>query len=265
LRALLETSLPPLREAWIHLVLGQLAFWRGDLEAALADFREARAGGRDEEGALWEGLTAFALGDGDAARAALTRATASGQSALRQRAWIVLGDTFRAGDDWVEAIAAYENVRREEPDGPGWWATATYRQAECYEKLGAPVRASNLYEELLVRMPESYEAAEAVARGQSLEKEAGPEGEPAPPEEGEPPVGFTVQVGAFRLEENARGLGERVGGAGFSPVRVSKGEDGLFRVWVGRLPSRESAESLGDSLGTVLGLGYSLVPGGGTR
>jgi tetratricopeptide (TPR) repeat protein len=259
---LLETDPPPLRAAWIHLQLGQVAFWEGELETALTEFRTARELGREEEGALWEGVTAFALGDGDAARTALTRATASGQGAIRQRAWVVLGDTYRAGDDWVEAIAAYENVRREAPNGPGWWATATARQAECYEKLGAPVRAARLYEELLAQMPESYEAADAVARLPEAEALAA---EPERDAEGEPAAGttriFRVQVGAFRGEDNARSLAERVRSAGFGPVEVRRGTDELYRVRVGRFDARPGAESLGDSLGAALGLGYSVVWG----
>jgi len=258
---LLETSPPPVREAWIHLLLGQLAFWRGDLEAALVEFRAAREEGREEEGSLWEGLTAFALGDGDAARTALTRATASGQSAIRERAWVVLGDTYRAGDNWMEAIAAYENVRRGNAGESGWWATATARQAECYEKLGAPMRANALYAELLENMPGSYEAAEAVAHIPGVEA-APPPGEA--PAEAESRT-FSVQVGAFRNEENARGLAERVEGAGFRAVAVHRGEDDLFRVTVGVFSTREAAESLGDSLGVDLGLGYSIVHPGASR
>jgi len=87
------------------------------------------------------------------------------------------------------------------------------------------------------------------------EEELVPEGEQGTVE------GFAVQVGAFRLEENARALEARVAAAGFGRVRVSEGEDSLFRVWVGSFPGREGAESLGDSLGSVLGLGYSIVPG----
>ncbi len=269
LRGLLESEKSPARQALLHLALGRIAFAQGNLDIALHEFRTAVDQGRSEEGNLWVGLTALALGDGDTAREALDRAAGSGNLAIRQRARVALGDSYRLAGRWEEAAARYAEVEEDGAGGPGWWSTAAFQRARCLEELGRTAEAADLLETLLTRAPGSFEAPLARARLAllgSLPPE-GPEAPPPAPEAGEEPSGtpvatpgaFAVQVGAFGEKSNAEKLAGTVRGAGFEPVRVKEGSDGLFRVLVGRLGERARAESLGDSLGVVLGLGYTVV------
>ena len=69
-----------------------------------------------EEGSLWEGLTAYALGDGLGARTALERVQDSGNDAIRLHAQVILGNTYRAAGNLEEALSLYRRIReKEEP------------------------------------------------------------------------------------------------------------------------------------------------------
>jgi rare lipoprotein A len=66
---------------------------------------------------------------------------------------------------------------------------------------------------------------------------------------------FTVQVGAFKDENNAQRLKERLS-ANYSPVVIQQVEiaDGSFyRVRVGRISGEQAAQQLGDQLRTKEG------------
>jgi tetratricopeptide (TPR) repeat protein len=254
LRALLDRDLPPPVEAGIRLELGKIAYTRGELSIALQEFRKARETGSAGPGALWEGITAFALGDGEAARSALAPVIAGGDSSLQARALLVLGDTYRVGENWGEARGAYHRLREDAGVGGSWWSTAAFREAECLDRMGETAEAVALWRELVATKPGAYEAPLALARIRAL-------GVPVPaplPTEG----GIAVQVGAFAKSENAEELAARIRERGFTPVRVTAGEDGLHRVLVGRFEDREEAEALADSLGAALGLGYSIAVDG---
>jgi tetratricopeptide (TPR) repeat protein len=272
LRALLDGEKDPAREAALRLALGKVLFAKGDLAGALREFGESREKGREEEGSLWEGLTAMALGDGPTALEALKRAAGSGNRAIRDRARVALGDAYRLAGNWAEAASQYGQVSQMIEGSPGWWPTAQYGRAQCEEKLEETEEARALYAEILSRAPGSHEAPLARARlrilGAASEQEAAetPPAETAPaPVAGEtaPAESLTVQVGAFSLNENAERLAGTVRDGGFGPVRVVKGADGLFRVLVGAFASRDRAEAVGDSLGATLGLGFSVVRAGG--
>ena len=270
--ALLASGAAPAREARLRMALGHLAFARGDIEEALAAFAAAREHGLEEEGSLWEGLSALALGDGPAARAALDRAAGSGSSSIRQRARLALGDAQRLSGNWEAAIREYRRVRDDTRTGPEWWPTAAYHEADCLETLGKREEARKIFAEILDRAPASYEAPLAGIRlraGSDLlvneetpaepaeaakaDTAAGAEPPPAPAER------FTIQVGAFSVEENAQGLARDLARKGIADARVETRSDGLHRVLVGRFPGRAQAESAGDSLGAAFGLGFTVL------
>ncbi len=273
LRGLIEGEKDPAREGALRLALGKVLFAKGDLQGALREFGDSRKKGREEEGSLWEGLTALALGDGPTALESLERAAESGNRAIRDRARIALGDAYRLAGDWADAATQYEGVSEGISGSPGWWSTAQYERARCLEELEDPVRARALYVAILTRAPGAYEAPLARARLRALgaTAEATPEAVPrgagtTPVPEGgsaAPAESLTVQVGAFSQSKNAARLAGTVRDGGFGPVRVVKGGDGLFRVMVGGFASRDRAEAAGDSLGAALGLGFSVVPAGG--
>ena len=137
-------------------------------------------------------------------------------------------------------------------------------QAECLQKLGEEGEAKKLLQLVMEVTPEAYEAPLARARlvalgGPTFLEETEPgEDEDAPKSED---MFYTIQVGAFSQRENAGALAEQVQERGFASVRVVEGADGLYRVFLGRYPDRDQAESLGDSLGAELGLGFSVVEG----
>lgn len=262
LRALLDRELAPARRASVYLGLGQIAFVRGDLQLALKDFRNAREAGKEDEGSLWEGLTAMALGDGEAARSALEKARNAESRAVRQRALIALGDAHRAGGEWSAARDRYAAAAEVGEPGSGWWSSAVYLQAECLQELDEGDRAKELLQLLMETTPDAYEVPLArtllaALGGPPVAEETEPSDE-APEGDG---VFYTIQVGAFGQNDNAEALAARVRDHGFTSVRVVEGSDGLYRVFLGRYPDREQAESLGDSLGADLGLGFSVVKG----
>ena len=256
LRELQARGLRQDRQATIHLALGQIAYVRSDFALALREFTKAREKGREEEGSLWEGLAAFALGDLEAARIALGRAEASGNRLLRQRARAGLGDVYRTREQWSDARDAYRELREEGPEGNAWWSTAVWWESECLDRLDRRGEADALRAELLEARPSAYEAPQARARLAA----SGELPSPASPAAAPPAATFSVQVGAFADAGNAEALRAALESRGVEAVRITRGDDALSRVLVGRGLDRARAESLGDSLGAELGVGFSLVP-----
>ncbi len=261
LRSLLDQELPPAREAWVHLSLGQMAFVQGDLQFALREFGRCRKLGRQEECGLWEGITAFALGDGDAARMVLDPVQDSANPTQRDRARITIGDTYRVGGDWSSARNHYRKVR-EDDEVSAWWGTAVLLEAMCLEGMGEDDEAKTLLRMLITEVPDGYETPLARYHLVNLEARKKEEGGLESPEEGDREdagQAFTVQVGAFSSGENAEGMMGEIREQGVQDVRIVAGEDGLHRVLLGHFPDRARAESYGDSLGAALGLGFSVV------
>lgn len=257
LRELADADLSDADRSRVQLALGQIAYLRGDLTYALRAFRDAAAGGGGNEAAsLWVGLASAALGDGAAAREALEPLTGSKDRAIRQRALLAVGDTYRAAERWSEARGAYRKLRQEKDVGPGWQAAATLDEAECLENLDDAGDAKDLLVELLQKFPTSYAAPVARSRLARM-GEAAAAAETPVPAEGK--GGYAVQLGAFGVSENANGLLAKLKAMGAPEARVERGEDGLYRVLLGRFADRDQAESVGDSLSTQLGLGFSVV------
>jgi hypothetical protein len=176
-----------------------------------------------------------------------------------------MGDLHRTAGFCNEAVGWYQRVRDAGTGGPGWWAAATYRQAECLESLGRFSEANERMQEILDRTPGAYEAPLARSRLRLL-RDASSEPAPAPgpesPSEDAPAPAvqeFSVQAGAFSIQDNAATLAGKLAGAGFEEVRVVETEAGLYRVLVGRFSSRDQAESTGDSVMTAVGTGFSIV------
>jgi len=261
------------RRGAAQLTLGRIAYARGDLTAALAAFQAARAEGREEEGSLWEGLTATALGDAGVARAALQRAAGSGNARIRQRALAALGELGVIGGDDEDAVNWYRRVREDAGAGPGWWTATALPEAHCLARLGRTAEAAERLEDLIRRAPGAYDvpAARAMLDGLAPSWEAAAEPGPvATPFDSTAaaadtsgmagPSLFTIQVGAFSEEDNAETFAATLRDQGLPDVRVHRVPDGWFRVLVGRFPDRAAAESLGDTLVTVLESGFRIVP-----
>ena len=256
LRALLDDGIDRERQGSAHLALGQIAYVRGDFAVAVREFRKAREEGRTEEGSLWEGLAATALGDIEVAQAALGRAEHSKNRSIHDRALFAQGSSYRSGENWSSARDAFRKIRENGPEG-GWWSAALLAEAECLEQQNDPAGAAALYKDLLDQRPDAYEAPIALNRLGSM----APQSASPPPSSGGPRAGtYSVQLGAFADPANAQSFARALEQRHIAPVRVVHADNGLHRVLVGTGLSRARAEALGDSLGTVLGVGFSLSP-----
>ncbi len=293
LRELLADGGGPAREARLRLALGHVLFARGEIQLALGQFQKGREKGLVEEGSLWEGMCALALGDPPYAREALQRAALSGNSATRQRALLALGDSHRLAGDPAEAIVWYRGVTDDIVDGPGWSASAQLHQAECLRALKRDDEAREVLRTLLDTAPASYDApaARALVRAltpappspeptfdASLPSEETPSGADTdaarvtPPRDNAiaasgtaspAPGSFAVQVGAFSSEENAVALAAAARERTARRVRILKGSDGLLRVMAGIFSDHAAAAAFGDSLGAAIGASASVVPAPG--
>ena len=263
LRALLDRGLDRERQGSAHLALGQIAYVRGDFAVAVREFRKAREEGRTDEGSLWEGMAATALGDIEVAQAALGRAEHSKNRAIHDRALFVQGSSYRGGENWTSARDAFRKIRDGGSEG-SWWSAALLAEAECLEQQDNVEEAAKLYQELVSQRPDAYEAPLALERLAAIGAKA-----TAPPAVALSPPGtvglqktptYSVQLGAFADPANAQSFARALEQRHIAPVRVVHAENGLHRVLVGSGLSRARAEALGDSLGTVLGVGFSLSP-----
>gem|GEM_PF-6584314 len=120
LRVLVRSEKDAGRRAAAQLILTRLAMARGEYAAAASHAREAIKDGRREEGSLGLGLATLAEGEFSAARPALEDAARSGNSAIRQRAWVALGDLHRLAGRNERALAWYDRLAEEPRLGPGW-------------------------------------------------------------------------------------------------------------------------------------------------
>jgi cell division septation protein DedD len=293
LHELLAEGGGPAREARLRLALGHVLFARGEIQLALGQFQKGREKGLLEEGSLWEGICALALGDPPSAREALDRAASSGNSATRQRALLALGDSYRLAGNPEEAIVWYRRVTDDSADGPGWSASALLHQAECLRALKRNDEALEVLHALLDTAPASYDAPAARALARALAP-APPDTRPAAetplPSEEPPPNSspdsetvtppraeesatsesrpasagsFAVQLGAFTSGENAVALAAAARERTDRRVRIATGSDGLLRVVVGSFTDHAAAAAFGDSLGAAIGASASVVPAPG--
>jgi|GEM_PF-1400179 len=257
LRALLDRGLDQERQGSAHLALGQIAYVRGDFAVAMREFQRAREEGRTDEASLWEGLAATALGDIEVAQAALGRAEHSKNRAIHDRALFIQGNSYRAGENWTSARDAFRKIREDGSEG-NWWPAALLAEAECLEHTNDAAGAVGLYKELLAERPDAYEAPIALSRLDVVTPEAA--ASPSAVIIGPRPQTYSVQLGAFADPANAQSFARALEQRHIASVRVVHTESGLHRVLVGTGLPRARAEALGDSLGTVLGVGFSLSP-----
>ncbi len=151
------------------------------------------------------------------------------------------------------AVERYESIASEHYN-----PIAGFKLGECYEIMGERSKALKVYRTLASRFPGSPESTRAREKIQMIEYskenrvrlsgreieqgEAGEEGSPKNNTEISPY--FTIQMGAFRLRENAIKLSSRLG-ENFEGVRVERfvsDGDIWYRVRMGNFAGREQAE-----------------------
>lgn len=240
--------------------LATLHYSLGYHRTAEREFREIldqyADGDRTEDAAYWHGVVLLALGDPDAAMDRfgwlIDRYPASEKSA---RARIGIGDCFRLKGDLDRARQAYEEVLERFPSAD-LESAALLRLAEVYERLEQPDKAQGLYSRLWELYPDTPEGVQAACKlpvGAPAEPEG--EGEERVEDSGTPAEApgvaprqiWTVQVGAFSVEENALRLARVLDARGYRHARVESGTSGsqpLHRVLVGMFPSEEGAGAL---------------------
>uniref|UniRef100_A0A832I170 SPOR domain-containing protein n=1 Tax=Eiseniibacteriota bacterium TaxID=2212470 RepID=A0A832I170_UNCEI len=234
------------------LELGRFHFARGEYRQAAGAFARAAARldpARKPEARYWQGLSALAVGDAAAARAALDEvarggATRADDAALGVAlAWEMSGRPDRALDALQGLIAR----------GGGGEATpaALERIASLAERLGRGDDARRARERLRREWPASIEAARV-----------GPVAPAAAPASAPRPSGpVAVHLGVFADDARARLLAERARRAGFGGVTVlARGEGGarLHVVRLGVFPSEAEARAAGQRAADSLGIHYRL-------
>jgi tetratricopeptide (TPR) repeat protein len=168
------------------------------------------------------------------------------------QALLILGDTERA--------AAYlERLSRDYPGNPHravgqLWLVRTYRG------LGRADDACSLARILLEETPAAAERrplVEAAAEGAC--PRVATTGQPAadtPAPAAQATGRFAVQSGAFRQNQGAQALAERLSRAGYEPRLVLVHGSDLLRVRVGQFPTRDAAAALARE---IEGRGFAAV------
>lgn len=235
---------------------GAAAFALAQLHYARGEYRQAadaflRASGRltgEERGEAryWSGLTALALGEGAAARAAFA------ESAPSRRALAQLG-IAQAWDSEQRPDRAYDVLRvLLAGDAGEATAPALDRFAQLAERLHRSDEAARARVRLARECIGTIEAARATAPP------------PASATAGSEPTGeVAVQIGAFGEEARARTLAESARRAGFAEASVLKrptpdGRATLHVVRLGRYPNREEARKAGERVQRALGVGWQV-------
>jgi TolA-binding protein len=168
--------------------------------------------------------------------------------------------------NYRDASVQFQTILSEQKDS-GVLSAALYGLGECSEKNANIEMAIYAYEKLIEDFPSSQETAHAKVRLAQLKKqydvetpkpEPKPEPEEVPEEEEvteeqpkEAAKNYTIQVGAFREEENARQLVQKLNGLGYDAKMIKKTDAETavqYKVWVGEYETRADAEEVAINL-----------------
>ncbi len=224
---------------------------------------------RAEDAGYWNGVALLAVGDLDRAAERfqwlIDRYPPSEKSAWARNG---LGDCFRLRGEFPLAAQTYEEMLTTFPSADSESATL-FHLAGVYEEMHEDAKALGLYVRLSKAYPETYEGVQAQAMAKGLSAVVGPAtgdsaaASPARPESeadrgskppaapdpdtaGEVGESWTVQVGAFGVEENATRLVRVLEAHGYRDVRIRtepSGTSPLYRVWVGIFSSESDART----------------------
>ncbi len=142
-----------------------------------------------------------------------------------------IADSYYLSSDYKNARACYEKYLSKYPKSEGG-AVAYFRLAKCAQKEGNWQSARNYYQKVKSEYPMSFEAQTA---SDALRDEI---------------LFFTVQVGSFNKKANALRLCDELVKKGYdaSIVKSSGDAEESYKVRVGRLGDRDSAEALAKKL-----------------
>ena len=153
-----------------------------------------------------------------------------------------VGDTYYLEGDYGEAIKHYDELIKGSPSGKNL-GIVHYRLGNCYNSSGIYKKAGEHFEKARLLAPLSLEArmipdVRDLGEGASCGITKGH---------------FSVQVGAFKTEENARNLARRLskmsyGEDGVEVINPDSKDEALYKVRVGACRSRAEAGKIAERL-----------------
>lgn len=160
-------------------------------------------------------------------------------------AHIGISDSYFLEGNIDTAIKTYQDILNQYPNNKNI-PIAYQRLGNCFKDKGLNAKSKEYFDELKKTAPLSFEA-KTVSNLVSI-----PERIP----KAETKEYFSVQVGSFKNKKNAERLDLKLAKGGYdSFIEIPSGSgDGLYRVKVGHLASKEEAKGLASKL---KGLGYN--------
>ncbi len=194
------------------------------------------------EAEYWLGRNFLALNQPDSAQSCFQAAISQGVEPLpKGLAQIGIGDCFFVKGEYASALREYRATEDSLPLSQ-LLPQILWKEALSLEGLGRNKEANKYYGYILDRFPGSYPARVA---GEKLGRKPNRER-------------FSLQLGAFKREANARNLKGLIEGDGYQAWIEVKGD--LFIVLVGSLKGREEAKAFGEELKGRYKLDYRIVP-----
>ncbi len=157
------TGIVPLRRAQILSQRKKWAEARALAESIAHDYPQFA---QQYEADFLIGRCLAAAGDYDGARAAYEKvihSAAGGKTELAAMAQWMIGETYFAQSDYATALRDYLRVEVVY-SYPRWQAAALLQAAKCYQQLGQPQEAAELYAKVLQTYPQTEFVAEASQR-----------------------------------------------------------------------------------------------------
>jgi|GEM_PF-683075 len=210
----------------------RVSFLKGDWTKTIRDcqslLKRSPRKGVKEEVCYLIGVSCLKVGDIDKAQETfnlILKDFPSGK--FLDRASLGIGDAHFLQGDIDKAKASYNDILEKFPESSAL-STVLFRVGECCQKQGEWAKARRYYERLVKEYPLSIEAGSV---NEILKKEE---------------FAFTVQVGSFRDEKNARRLKGDLVNKGYDAYIVKgwTGQIDLYRVRVGKFNARSQAESV---------------------
>lgn len=221
-----------------------------------------------DEAAYLAGMSAYRLGRDVEARRWLSASSTSSDAWLAGQSLVTLGSVELRGGDALAAARAFVRAAERLPDADES-ARARTAAGWAYRQLGDDANAKEQFAR--AKVSTSGPATTVPPPRPALPEASTPtmtERAPAPPP-GPAGGSFTIQAGAFRDADRARGRAAEIAakarelGLGSPSVRAKRNSSGaeIWVVQVGRFPDRASAEKVKSRLGSV-NLSVERVAGG---
>lgn len=91
----------------------------------------------------------------------LRQRSAKGWSVYAPKAQYLIGESYFVEENWRQAVAAFNTVRKDHPKAKGWVAASLLRLGQCLDRLGHKEDAKIFYERVSKQYPRHPAAKEA--------------------------------------------------------------------------------------------------------